>query len=47
MIRIYMPELLTRSIVDAGKLEVPKTRDSAFTEVSPELVGSTAINAER
>lgn len=34
----------TLSTVVAGKEEVRSTRDSEFTDVSPELDGSTAAN---
>jgi len=36
---------LTLSMLAAGKDDVARTRDSALTDISPELVGSTARNA--
>ena len=35
---------LTLSTVAAGKADVERTRESELTDVSPELVGSTALN---
>jgi hypothetical protein len=32
-------------MIAAGRAEVARTRDSALTDISPELVGSTARNA--
>lgn len=34
----------TLSIVVAGSEDVDRTRDNELTDVSPELVGSTALN---
>ena len=46
-LKLQIIRVITLSIVEAGKFDVPRTRDRAFTDVSPELVGSTALNAER
>lgn len=35
---------LTLSTVAAGNADVERTRESELTDVSPELVGSTALN---